>query len=155
METITHGHWRARANARTFMRSGLAARPAFQMETVMDDKRTLGLAKFKEMSPMGAEKIRVLLEDTAPGTYTHVLEVAFGDLYQRKNLDPKIRQTVSLVALAAGGHGDLLRIHIDIARRLGFTKEELSEVFQQMAPFTGFPGPMLGIRVLKEAFSEG
>jgi len=55
------------------------------------------------------------------------------------NLDPKIRQTVSLVALAAANQHDLLRIHIDIARKLGFTKQELSEVFQQMAPFTGFP----------------
>jgi len=53
----------------------------------MTDKRTLGLAKFKELSPAGAEKIKDLLEDTAPGTYTHVLEVAFGDLYQRTNLD--------------------------------------------------------------------
>ena len=122
--------------------------------TDMTDKRALGLVKFEELSPMGAEKIRCLLEDTAPGTYTHVLEVAFGDLYQRKNLDPKTRQTVSLVALAAANQPDLLRIHIDIARKLGFTKEELSEVFQQMAPFTGFPGPMLGIRVLKEAFKE-
>ena len=42
----------------------------------------------------------------------------------------------------------------DIARKLGFTMEELSEVFQQMAPFTGFPAPMLGIRLLKEAFLE-
>ena len=61
---------------------------------------------------------------------------------------------MSLVALAAANQHDLLRIHIDIARKLGFTKEELSEVFQQMAPFTGFPGPMLGIQALKEAFEE-
>jgi hypothetical protein len=46
----------------------------------MTDKRTLGLAKFKELSPAGAEKIKDLLEDTAPGTYTHVLEVAFAVL---------------------------------------------------------------------------
>jgi 4-carboxymuconolactone decarboxylase len=133
--------------------SSLVGRPLWK-DTDMADKRTLGLAKFEELSPTGAQKIRELLEDTAPGTYTHVLEVAFGDLYQRTNLDPKIRQTVSLVALAAANQHDLLRIHIDIARKLGFTKEELSEVFQQMAPFTGFPGPMLGIRALKEAFAE-
>src|SRR3984885_9711921 len=120
----------------------------------MPDKRPPGLAKFKEPSPAGAEKIKDLLEDTAPGTYTHVLEVAFGDLYQRTNLDPKIRQTVSLVALAAGGHERELRIHIDIARKLGFTKEELSEVFQQLVPFTGFPAPMLGVRLLDEIFGS-
>jgi hypothetical protein len=68
----------------------------------MDDKRSKGVAKFKQMSPKGEEMIRTLLEDTAPGTYHQILEVAFGDLYQRANLDPIIRQTVSLVALAAG-----------------------------------------------------
>jgi 4-carboxymuconolactone decarboxylase len=120
----------------------------------MDDKRGLGLAKFKAMSPTGLGTIRDLLEDTAPGTYHQILEMAFGDLYQRENLDPKIRQTVSLVALAAGGHERELKIHIDIARRLGFTKIELSEVFQQMAPFTGFPGPILGIRVLNAVCAE-
>ena len=120
----------------------------------MNEKRTRGLAKFKEMSPKGEENIRAQLEATAPGTYHQILELAFGDLYQRTNLDPKIRQTVSLVALAAGGHERELRIHIDIARKLGFTKEELSEVFQQMAPFNGFPGPLLGVRVLNEMFSE-
>src|SRR5580698_9017579 len=120
----------------------------------MEDKRSLGLARFKELSPEGEENIRTLVERTAPGIYYQILEVAFGDLYQRTNLDPKIRQTVSLVALAAGGQERELRIHIDIARKLGFTKEELSEVFQQLVPFTGFPGPMLGIRALKEAFEE-
>jgi 4-carboxymuconolactone decarboxylase len=125
------------------------------MTGLMDDKRSKGVTKFKQMSPKGEEVIRTLLEDTAPGTYHQILEVAFGDLYQRTNLDPKIRQTVSLVALAAGGHEHELRIHIDIARRLGFTKEELSEVFQQCTPFRGFPAPILGILLLKEAFAEG
>lgn len=121
----------------------------------MDDKRSLGLAKFKELSPKSEESVRTLLEKTAPGTYYQILELAFGDLYQRTNLDPKIRQTVSLVILAAGGHERELRIHIDIARKLGFTKTELSEVFQQCAPFTGFMAPMLGVRLLDEIFAEG
>jgi 4-carboxymuconolactone decarboxylase len=122
---------------------------------MMDDKRSLGLAKFKELSPKSEESVRTLLEKTAPGTYYQILELAFGDLYQRTNLDPKIRQTVSLVILAAGGHERELRIHIDIARKLGFTKTELSEVFQQCAPFTGFMAPMLGVRLLDEIFAEG
>jgi alkylhydroperoxidase/carboxymuconolactone decarboxylase family protein YurZ len=103
----------------------------------MTDARSASRSSKNRASPEQG-KIRTLPEDTAPGTYTHVLEVAFGDLYQRKNLDPKIRQTVSLVVLAAANQHDLLRIHIDIARKLGFTKEELSEVFLQMAPFTVF-----------------
>ena len=155
MESITLRHWRSCRRASTLQADASIGAHIRIGDATITDKRTLGLAKFKELSPTGAQKIKDLLEDTAPRTYTHVLEVAFGDLYQRTNLDPKIRQTVSLVALAAVNQHDLLRIHIDIARKLGFTKEELSEVFQQMAPFTGFPGPMLGIRALKEAFAEG
>jgi 4-carboxymuconolactone decarboxylase len=120
----------------------------------MDEKRNLGLLKFKQLSPAGEEKLRTLLEDTAPWIYHQVLELAFGDLYQRENLDPKIRQTVSLVALAIGGHEDLLHIHVEIARKFGFTKDELSEIYQQLVPFTGFPAPMLGIKVVKKVFSE-
>ena len=105
----------------------------------MTDKRTLGLAKFKELSPTGAEGICALLEDAAPGTYTHVLEVAFGDLYQRTNLDPKIRQTVSLVALAAANQPDLLRIQIDIARKLGFTKKNCRKFSSRWRHLPAFP----------------
>ena len=120
----------------------------------MTDKRALGLARFQELSPSSERKLRTMLEKTAPGTYDQILELAFGDLYQRTNLDPKIRQTVSLAILAVGGHERELRIHIDIARKLGFTKEELSEVFQQCAPFAGFMAPMLGVRLLDEIFAE-
>ena len=120
----------------------------------MTDKRALGLAKFQELSPTNEERLRNMLGKTAPGTYNQILEMAFGDLYQRTNLDPKIRQTVSLAILAATNHEPELRIHIDIARKLGFTKEELSEVFQQCAPFSGFMAPMLGARLLNELFPD-
>jgi alkylhydroperoxidase/carboxymuconolactone decarboxylase family protein YurZ len=73
---------------------------------LMEDKRAKGLTKFRQMSWRR------------------------GSTIQRTNLDPKIRQKVSLVALAAGGHEHELRIHIDIARKLGFAKEELSEALQ-------------------------
>jgi hypothetical protein len=49
------------------------------MTGLMDDKRSKGVTKFKQMSPKGEEVIRTLLEDTAPGTYHQILEVAFGD----------------------------------------------------------------------------
>jgi 4-carboxymuconolactone decarboxylase len=120
----------------------------------MDDVRTKGLARFRELSPAGEDRLRNLLNDTAPWIYHQILDLAFGDLYQRKSLDMKIRQTVSLVALAIGGHEDLLHIHVEIARKFGFTKEELSEIYQQMVPFTGFPAPMLGVKVVKKVFGE-
>jgi 4-carboxymuconolactone decarboxylase len=120
----------------------------------MNDKQLSGLKKFESFNPEGLDKIRSLLEDTAPGIYHQILEIAFGDLYQRTNLDLKIRQMVSLVSLAAAGHDIELTIHLQIAKKIGFTKEELVEVFSQMVPFTGFPAPMPAIRLLKEVFPD-
>jgi hypothetical protein len=40
------------------------------MTGLMDDKRSKGVTKFKQMSPKGEEVIRTLLEDTAPSTYS-------------------------------------------------------------------------------------
>jgi 4-carboxymuconolactone decarboxylase len=121
----------------------------------MTENQLMGLKKFEQLNPKGAKRIKSLLADTAPGIYHQILEIAFADLYQRDNLDSKIRQTVSMIALATSYREFELRIHIEIALTLGFTKEELVEVFSQLVPFTGFPSAMLGIRLLKEITADG
>jgi 4-carboxymuconolactone decarboxylase len=120
----------------------------------MNEKQLSGIKRFEELNPKGHELIKNLLADTARGVYHQILEIAFADLYQRTNLDMKIRQTVSMVSLATSNHEAELRIHIGIAVAFGFTKEELVEVFSQLVPFTGFPAPMLGIRLVKEIFPD-
>jgi hypothetical protein len=45
---------------------------------LMDDKRSKGVTKFKQISPRGEEMIRTLLEGTAPGAYHQILEIRTG-----------------------------------------------------------------------------
>lgn len=120
----------------------------------MNEQQLSGLKKFEEFNPDGAAKIKALLAETAPAMYHQILENVFGDLYQRTNLDAKIRQTVSLVALATANREAELKIHLGIAKSIGFTKQELVEVFSQIVPFSGFPPAMMGIRLLKEMYAE-
>jgi 4-carboxymuconolactone decarboxylase len=120
----------------------------------MNQQQLKGLSKFEELNAEGSQKIKNLLADTAPDMYHQILEVVFGDLYQRTNLDPKIRQTVPLIALASANREIELRVHLGIAKSIGFTKKELVEVFSQLGPFAGFPSAMLGIRILKEVFPD-
>lgn len=120
----------------------------------MPSKRELGLERFKELDPKGAEAMLELLGDIAPDLLENMLEFPFGDLYRRTNLDMKIRQTVTLTALATLNREAELKIHVRIAKALGFTKEELVEVFSQAAPYAGFPATMLGIRITKEIFHQ-
>lgn len=116
------------------------------------DKRKRGLDFFEKVNPEGAKKIQQLLGDIAPDLLNQIVENAFGDLYQRTNLDPKLRQVVSLAVLAALNRPEELKIHIGIAQSIGFTKEELVEVFSQIAPFAGFPAAILGVTLVKEIY---
>jgi alkylhydroperoxidase/carboxymuconolactone decarboxylase family protein YurZ len=97
----------------------------------MNDKQLSGLKKFESFNPEGLDKIRSLLEDTAPGIYHQILEIAFGDLYQRTNLDLKIRQMVSLVSLAAAGHDIELRFTCKLQRRSGSRRKSWSKFFHK------------------------
>ncbi len=120
----------------------------------MPDKKELGRQRFEELSPEGAQKMIDLLSDIAPQLMHNMFEFPFGDLYCRTNLDIKIRQTVTLSVLAALNREAELKIHVDIAKKLGFTKEELVEIFNQCAPYAGFPAAMSGVRITKEVFQD-
>lgn len=118
----------------------------------MQDKKEKGLERFQELSPEGTRALQNLLGEIAPELLDIVYEFPFGDLYTRTNLDMKVRQATTLGVLAALNREPELKIHVEIAKNLGFSREELVEVFTQCAPYAGFPATMLGIRLTKEAF---
>ena len=66
----------------------------------------------------------------------------------------KLRQSATLSALACGGHENQLRIHIGIARSLGFTRDELVELFMQLAPYAGFPVTINAVLAVKDIYPD-
>lgn len=113
-----------------------------------------GLAYFRSVHPAAADAMQQALGETAPDLMRYVAEFPFGDLYARKGLDIKLRQTATLCALACGGHMAQLKIHLHIAREIGLTREELVEIFMQLAAYAGFPVAINAVLAVKEVFGE-
>ncbi|MGI9385958.1 MAG: carboxymuconolactone decarboxylase family protein [Methyloligellaceae bacterium] len=118
-------------------------------DTVRHDR---GLAYFKSLHPDAAKAMQENLGDIAPDLMRYVAEFPFGDIYARDGLDEKLRQTVTLSALACGSHIDQLKIHLQIARNMGFSRDELVEIFIQLAPYAGFPVAINAVMAVKDVF---
>lgn len=111
-----------------------------------------GMAFVRSTNPAAAEKLEAAFGDFAPDLMRNAAEYAFGDLYSREGLDKKIRQTATISALASLGHLPQLKIHLGIARSMGFTREEIVEILIQLTAYAGFPAAMNAAMVAKEVF---
>ncbi len=83
-----------------------------------------------------------------------VAEYCWGEVWARPGLPRKTRSLITLSMLAALNRPDELKIHIHGALNIGTTKEELTEVFLQVAIYCGIPAAWAGFRLAKEVFEE-
>ena len=121
-----------------------------------------------ELHKKGAEIRRQLLGDdfiakTSTSTYNDpimktFLDVAtenvFGALWARPGLDLKTRTLVCVVSDAATGREPELAIHLRMALRQGWTKDELTEVLLQLSGYVGVPIIREMLLVAREVFKE-
>ncbi|MFD5558829.1 4-carboxymuconolactone decarboxylase [Streptomyces sp. NPDC127068] len=83
-----------------------------------------------------------------------VTRYAWGDVWDRPGLDRRMRSTVALTALVAGGHPEELGTHIRAALRNGLTPREIKEVLLQTAVYCGVPAANRAFRVAQEVIRE-
>lgn len=81
-------------------------------------------------------------------------DLLFGDVWQRPILSPRERSIVVVSALTAQYRGDQLKRHIRRALRNGLTKEELGEVWLQLAFYSGWPTVANAMQLAREVFAE-
>src|SRR5918997_3866420 len=85
------------------------------------------------------------LESIAPGFADWIVTALFGGTYQREGLSLRVRQLVSLAALATlGGVDPQLKGHVKTSVRIGMTRAEVIEVFVHLAPYIGVPKALAG-----------
>ena len=113
-----------------------------------------GMEFLRSKNPTAAERLEGAFSDIAPDLMRYIAEFPFGDLYAREGLDMRLRQTATLSALATAGHMAQLKIHTGIALQIGFTTEELTEIFMQLAPYAGFPATINAVMALKEVIAD-
>lgn len=78
-----------------------------------------------------------------------VIEVAYGDVYDRSGLSLRDRQLISVAVLAAMGRSSQLPQHLRTALKEGITPEELTEVMIQVGVLAGFPVAMNATSTLR------
>jgi 4-carboxymuconolactone decarboxylase len=81
-------------------------------------------------------------------------EAVFGMLWSRPGLDMKIRALICVVSDTAQARWPELAIHLRMARRQGWTEDELSEALLHMSGYVGLPAVREGMLVAKEVFEE-
>lgn len=81
-------------------------------------------------------------------------ETVFGALWSRPGLDLKTRTLVCVVSDAATGREPELAIHLRMARRQGWTEDELTEVLLHMSGYVGVPIIRESLLVASRVFKE-
>jgi 4-carboxymuconolactone decarboxylase len=75
---------------------------------------------------------------------------AWGNTWQRPNLDLRTRSIVTVSMLVALGRMHELKIHVRGALNNGVTKEELQEIFLHASVYCGFPAAVDAFRTAAE-----
>lgn len=86
--------------------------------------------------------------------YEYVIRSAWGSVWTRPGLDRRTRSLILLAMLPALNRPHELRLHVAGALNNGVTKEEIKEVFLQVAAYCGAPAALDAFRVAREVFAE-
>jgi len=81
-------------------------------------------------------------------------EYCWGNIWSREGLSRKERSLINLGMIAALNRPHELKIHVRGAMRNGVTREEIQEVFLQVAVYCGVPAGMASFRIAEEVFAE-
>ncbi len=109
-------------------------------------KSVLG-KEFVENSIKNADDFSMPMQELAT-------EYCWGYVWGRPGLDKRTRSFLNLGMIAALNRPHELKIHVKGALRNGLTRQEIMEVFLQVAIYCGVPAGVDSFRIAKEAFAE-
>jgi 4-carboxymuconolactone decarboxylase len=78
----------------------------------------------------------------------------WNDIWNRPGLPKQTRSMLNLAMLSALGKEHELKLHINGALNNGLTKEQIREVFLQVAIYCGVPAAVVSFRCAREVFKE-
>jgi 4-carboxymuconolactone decarboxylase len=109
-------------------------------------KEVLG-AEFVENAFKTADDFSRPMQDLAT-------EYCWGYVWGREGLDKRTRSLLNLAMIATLNRPHELRLHIAGALRNGVTREEIREVFMQVAIYAGVPAGVDSFRAAREVFAQ-
>lgn len=83
-----------------------------------------------------------------------VTQYCWGDVWNRPGLEKTQRSLINLAMISALNRPHELKVHVRGAIRNGVTKEQIQEVFLQVAIYCGAPAALESFRLAREVFRE-
>jgi 4-carboxymuconolactone decarboxylase len=83
-----------------------------------------------------------------------VTEYCWGAVWGREGLDKRTRSLLNLAMISCLNRPHELRLHIAGALRNGVTRDEIREVFLQVAIYAGVPAGVDSFRAAREVFEK-
>jgi 4-carboxymuconolactone decarboxylase len=118
------------------------------------DRFTRGVESLSKLNKNQVEVLNDNFKDVAPEMTELIVSFGYGDIYSRKNLDPKMRQIATIAALTAMGNAEpQLNFHIKAGLEVGLTPNEIIETIILMVVYAGFPRAINAINVTKEVLN--
>lgn len=84
----------------------------------------------------------------------YAIEAVFGGLWGRPGLDIKTRTLICVISDTATARWPELEIHLKMARRQGWTEDELSEALLHLAGYIGLPSVREAMITARKVFEE-
>jgi 4-carboxymuconolactone decarboxylase len=109
-------------------------------------KAVLG-AEYVENSLKAADDFNMPMQEL-------VTEYCWGAVWGRDGLPRKVRSMLNLAMISALNRPHELKLHVRGALRNGVSKDEIREVFLQVAIYCGVPCAIDSFRVAREVFAE-
>jgi 4-carboxymuconolactone decarboxylase len=81
-------------------------------------------------------------------------EFCWGALWTRPGFDRRSRSIVNLAMISVLNRPHELKLHVKAALKNGLTKDEIKEIFLQVAVYAGVPAGIDSFRIAREAFKE-
>ncbi len=98
---------------------------------------------------------QTLLSDPIMKKFTDLVsETVWGTLWTRPGLDLKTRALVTVVAVATTGRTGPLAVMLRVARRQGWTEDELVEALLHLSGYVGVPVVREALLTAKEVFAS-
>ncbi|MBV8349885.1 MAG: carboxymuconolactone decarboxylase family protein, partial [Mycolicibacterium sp.] len=83
-----------------------------------------------------------------------VTEYCWGAVWGREELPRKTRSMLTLAIVSVLNRPHELRTHIRAALANGVTRDEIREIFLQVAVYAGVPAAVDSFRIARETFAE-
>ena len=120
-----------------------------------DDKLQRGWETVRKINAPAAQRQWDELTAIYPDFARYVVETAYADVLSRPALPLREREIATLASLATLGNAPgQLKAHIEGALNVGVTRDEVCEIFMQMAVYAGVPAAINALKIASEVFAD-